>query len=27
LRLRQKSALTVNRTAMGQSAAAILRAV
>lgn len=27
LRLRQKSALTVNRTAMGQSAAAVLRAV
>jgi 3-oxoacyl-[acyl-carrier-protein] synthase II len=27
MRLRQKSALTVNRTAMGQSAAAILRAV
>ena len=27
MRLRQKSALTVNRTAMGQTAAAILRAV
>ena len=27
LQLRQKSALSVNRTAMGQSAAAVLRAV